>query len=119
MRVRVTGVGAAAGEVLAPIAARVRHALGLDDGGRRLRGTSAFEDALVALLDEVAASPRARSAVLAHGRRCPVAPRLRTVPTPQALLAATGTLSDVSLARRCQALARAFVAVTPCPASRS
>jgi hypothetical protein len=72
-------VGAAGAEHLAPLAARVRRALGLD-GTPGLRGTSDFEDAITAVLADAPAGARAR--VVELGRRCPAAPILRTMPTP-------------------------------------
>jgi len=121
VRVTVTGVGAAQTESLAPLAARIRRALGRDGG---LGGTSPFEDAVFSLLDVCQAPPRVRHAVVRLGPRCPAAPALRAMPSPAdvlataraALIRATGS---VELARRLQALARAFVALAPCPPTTS
>jgi hypothetical protein len=116
---RVTGVGAAEAERLAPLAARVRRALGLD-GIPELHGTSPFEDALVALLRDGDALLQ----LLELGRRCPAAPAIRTMPRPSDVLAVpTADLvrraGSVALARRIQALARAFVAGRPSVPSAS
>jgi len=119
--VSLTGVGAAQGENLAPAAARIRRALA---AGGRLRGTSAFEDAVASLLDDVAAPVRIRSAVLRLGPRCPGAGTLRAMPDPACVLRTPRatldrTLGSRALARRLQALARAFAVVAPCSPSRS
>jgi hypothetical protein len=118
----LTGVRADQAESLAPIAARVRRALAATDG--RLHGTSAFEDAVFSLLDELGAPPRTRTAVLRLGARCPAATQLRTMAAPEDVLApsrralARAVGSDV-VAERLQSLARAFAAVTPCSPTRS
>jgi hypothetical protein len=112
----LTGVGAAQAESLAPVAARIRRALA---SGAGLRGTSAFEDAVTSLV--VDTGPR--NAVLRLGRRCPIAPALRTMPDPASIIASKTTLARALgspvLARRLQALARAFAVVAPCSPSRS
>jgi 3-methyladenine DNA glycosylase/8-oxoguanine DNA glycosylase len=106
----VTGADAREIEVLAPLAARVRRALALDFDpgpfqracagdallhpvarlglGRVLRGTSAFEDVVIALacgnaLPADAVRGLARLARL--GRRCPARPALRAFPSPATL----------------------------------
>lgn len=119
--VSLTGVGAAQAENLAPVAARIRRALA---AGERLRGTSAFEDAVASLLDDARAPARTRSAVLRLGGRCPAAPGLRIMPDPTCVLrtpraALDRALGSRALARRLQALARAFAAIAPCSPSRS
>jgi hypothetical protein len=122
----LTGVGAASAERLAPVAARVRRALRLDrddglrDGG--LRGTSAFEDAVQALLADVAALPSIRRRVVGLGHPCPAARALRTMPAAADVLrvprrALAARLGSAGLARRLQALARAFAAIAPCSPS--
>src|SRR5262249_43277087 len=107
---RVTGQDASEIEVLAPLAARVRRALALHLGlgpfhrlcrrdpllrnvasrglGRLLRGTSLFEDLVMAIA--CTGTPWARTArvttgIAAFGRPCPAAPGLRTFPGPRAL----------------------------------
>ncbi|HXJ34737.1 MAG TPA: hypothetical protein VMS22_11955 [Candidatus Eisenbacteria bacterium] len=114
--VSVTGADARDTEVLAPIASRVRHALRLDSRrATRLRGTSAFEDAALELLGREPVSARA---LLALGRRCPVARSLRTFPDaatiaavpPRVLARAVGSGAR---SRRLQALARGFAALAP------
>jgi hypothetical protein len=120
--VTVHGVGAREAEVLAPIAARVRRALPAGRGPG-LRGTTPFEDAVATLLDD-AAPAGARSSIARLGRRCAVAPALRTMPEPAALRGVARArlarcLGSTALARRVQALARAFAAMAPCPPTRS
>jgi hypothetical protein len=111
----LTGVRAGHAESLAPVAARIRRALA---GADRLRGTSPFEDAVMSLLDEVGASDRARHAIVRLGARCPAAPAIRTMPESRSLLdhsraELASALGSVALARRLQALARAFAAMAP------
>ena len=124
VRLRLVGVRAGEAEVLAPIAARVRRAVGCDRPRSRapLRGTSPFEDALSTLLAAAGISPSARRRVFAVGPSCPSAPRLHVTPTP-AELAASSTVAlarrcgSLALARRIQALARAFSALAHAPMS--
>ena len=123
MTLSLTGVGAGQAESLAPVAARIRRALATP-GGAGVRGTTAFEDAVASLLDELAAGPRVHRAILRLGSRCPVAPALRTMPDPHAILgqphaALARALGSSVLARRLQALARAFAAIAPCSPMRS
>ncbi|MGH7895867.1 MAG: hypothetical protein ACREQL_14440 [Candidatus Binatia bacterium] len=116
VEVRVTGVNARQTQILAPIAARVYRAIGPSLGpGRSLRGTSAFEDAVLAMLAD---DPAARRRLLALERGCPSAPALRVFPDAGTL----ASLSPTTLARiaggrdrgrRLHALARAFVALAP------
>jgi len=119
----LTGVRAAHGESLAPVAARIRRALAGYDG-KALRGTSSFEDAVASLLDEVGVSDRARRAVLRLGARCPAASAIRTMPDSRTILDRSGAnlaraLGSPILARRLHALARAFATIAPCPPMRS
>lgn len=120
LAVRVTGVGAAHAEVLAPIAARLRRAFALDEATpRRLRGTSAFEDAALAI---VAGAPDGPAALLRLGARCPGARSLRVFPAPSEVLRRSAVrlarvLGCPARARRLHALARALVAVRPPPPS--
>jgi hypothetical protein len=102
----VTGRDAREIEVLAPLAARVRRALGLDQPvagarhahgrgpllppgpGRLLRGTMLFEDMIKVLVSRHTSWPEAVRAVTrltALGRRCPAQPGLRAFPEPAAL----------------------------------
>jgi hypothetical protein len=114
--ITVRGVGARDGERLAPIAARIRRAL---PAGPRagIRGTSAFEDAVAALLDDPTVPGPARDAVFRQGPRCPHARALRAMPPPEALARRRRALGragvPAALARRLQALARAFAAMAP------
>jgi hypothetical protein len=113
----VTGVRAAEAEVLAPIAARIRRALG-HPRGARLRGTSPFEDAVADLLDETRAPPRARRAVVALGARCPAARRLHAMPDARTIAgrpsrALARALGSLEVARRLQALARGVARSAP------
>jgi 3-methyladenine DNA glycosylase/8-oxoguanine DNA glycosylase len=104
----VTGEDAREIEVLAPLAARVRHALALDVDfaefhracardpvlrpvarlglGHVLRGTSVFEDVVKVLARSTNARAAARSIdrLVALGRRCPARPALRAFPSPGA-----------------------------------
>jgi hypothetical protein len=122
VRVTVVGVGAAEAEVLAPIAARIRRAL----PSRRspaLRGTTAFEDTVAALLER-GASAAGRRAFHRLGAPCPPARALRTFPEPERIAAyAPGalaqTLGSALLARRLQALARTFADGAPRSPMRS
>ena len=121
--ITVTGVGAAQAETLAPIASRIRRAL-LASNGSAPAGTSAFEDAVHALLDELAVPDAARRRLARLGARCPAAPGLRTMPDPIALLAPSrAVLAHVvgsrESATRLQALARAFAAMTPSVPTRA
>ncbi len=116
--VTVTGVGAAEAEVLAPIAARIRRALPRRDG-LPLRGTTEFEDAVAELLAKGAAPVASRCALYRLGAPCPAARALRTVPEPARITACTPAeltraIGSQLLARRVQALARAFADGTPC-----
>jgi hypothetical protein len=118
----LTGVRADQAETLAPVAARTRRALSAWNG--RLRGTSAFEDAVSSILDELGVPPRTRRAIVRLGVRCPSAPRLRTMPEPERLLACPASalaraLGSRPLADRLQALARAFAARAPCGPRRA
>lgn len=82
---RVTGRDAPEAEILAPFAARIRRALPLD-GRPRLRGTSLFEDVVVAICRGDGSGDARPLAVLQRlGRRCPAAPRLRAFPPPAAI----------------------------------
>ena len=113
----LTGVRAAQAESLAPVAARIRRALATADG-ERLRGTSAFEDAVLSVLDDLEAPDRTRNAVARLGARCPVAPAIRTMPDAATMLDRSGTalaqaVGSAILAQRLQALARAFAAIAP------
>jgi hypothetical protein len=117
VRMRVVGRAAGEAEILAPLAARMRRALGLDARDHGLRGTTAFEDAALALCAARAAS------LLALGQRCPVAPGLRTFPSPGDVAAAGATrvgrvLGSARLGRRLHALARAL-ATAPAAPTRS
>jgi len=119
----LSGVGAAQAENLAPVAARIRRALSTPDG-IALRGTSGFEDAVMSLLDELGPSARARRTVLRLGAPCPVARSFRTMPEPARVLACpraelARALGSAVLARRLQALARAFAAIAPCSPTRA
>jgi hypothetical protein len=118
--VTVVGVGAAQAETIAPIAARVRRALPSREG-EPLRGTTAFEDAVVGLLDEANAAPASRRAFHRLGAPCPVARALRTHPEPADVAGAplARAVGSARLARRLQALARAFVAGAPSVPTRS
>jgi 3-methyladenine DNA glycosylase/8-oxoguanine DNA glycosylase len=104
----VTGEDAREIEVLAPLAARVRHAFALDVDfaefhracardpvlrpvarlglGHVLRGTSVFEDVVKVLARSNNARAAARSIdrLVALGRRCPARPALRAFPSPGA-----------------------------------
>src|SRR5262245_23511493 len=106
----VTGRDAREIEVLAPLAARVRHALMLDvdladfhrtcradpllrtlaraGAGRVLRGTSVFEDVVRVLAgcdSMAAAAARPLGRIVRLGRRCPARPGVRTFPSPAAV----------------------------------
>lgn len=123
VRIVATGVGAAQAESLAPIAARIRRALGVDGRGP-LAGTSPFENAVQSLLDAAQASAQARVAIGRLGPRCPAAPSLHAMPEPSDVLRATRpdlvrAAGSIALARRLQALARAFAALAPCPPTHS
>ena len=123
VRMSLTGIRAAHAESLAPVAARIRRALAVHDGGP-LRGTSPFEDAVTSLLDELGASVRIRRAVGRLGARCPAAPAIRAMPDSRTVLDRSGAelaraLGSPILARRLQALARAFETMAPCPPIRS
>ena len=105
-----TGRDAGEIEVLAPLAARVRRALALDQDvaafraacthepllrpaaalapGRLLRGTSTFEDVVKVLAGSNRRPDRALRSIerlIAFGRRCPARPALRAFPSPEAL----------------------------------
>jgi hypothetical protein len=113
--VTVTGVGAREGEVLAPIAARVRRAITRSTLG----ATSAFEGAVMGLLDD-----RQRRALARLGRPCPADRAFRTMPEPHAVLAVSPAtlarrLGSRALATRVHALARAFSAMAPVAPTRS
>jgi hypothetical protein len=121
--VTVIGVRAAEAEVLAPIAARIGRALP-SRGNPRLRGTTAFEDAVVALLDESGAPAATRRSLGRLGTRCPAAPTLRTFPEPDRIAECAPALlaravGSIALARRLQALARAFADGAPRSPMRS
>ncbi len=122
--VTVVGVRAGHSETLAPIAARIRRALPAGTG-RALRGTSAFEDALAAWLDQTAASTAVRRAIDRLGASCPAARRLRTCPVPARIAAAdpatlARAVGSALVARRLQALAREFAdAAAPSVPTRS
>jgi hypothetical protein len=120
--ISVRGVRGREAEVLAPIAARVRRALPPRGGG--IRGTSPFEDAVATLLAEAPAPDRARRAVARLGAACPSARGLHTMPEPPVLVAVPRALlarrvGSAGVARRLQALARAFATIAPCPPIRS
>ncbi len=110
VRLEVTGRDAREIEVLAPLAARVRRALGLDQPlagwrrtparepllrpdarrgpGRLLRGTVMFEDLVKVLVCSHATWPEAVRSITrltALGRRCPARPGLRAFPGPATL----------------------------------
>lgn len=115
LAVAVTGVRAREAEVLAPVASRIRHAAGRGTLG----ATSAFEDAVMALLD----GPQ-RVALARLGRPCPVARAFRTMPEPHAIAGLSRAtlarrLGSAGVAARVHALARAFAAMAPAPPIRS
>jgi hypothetical protein len=121
--VSVTGVGAAEAEILAPIAARIRRALPRRNA-MALRGTTAFEDGLSELLAQGRASAASRRALYRLGAPCPAARALRTLPEPARLAACAPSelarvLGSSLLARRLQALARAFADGAPRSPMRS
>lgn len=97
---RVTGMAAREIETLAPLAVRVRRALGIDTPpprraarrppgrGRVLRGTTVFEDLVGILVTRDAGASAASEALrrlVLLGSRCPADRRQRAFPTPEGL----------------------------------
>lgn len=85
---QVTGRSARDVETLAPLAVRIRRALGLDVAPAALRGTTVFED-LVGVLAASRAAPatvqHALAGLVSFGSRCPADRRQRAFPAPEVL----------------------------------
>jgi 3-methyladenine DNA glycosylase/8-oxoguanine DNA glycosylase len=86
---RATGVDANQVEVLAPLAARMRRALRLDENrARTLRGTTLFEDLVKAIACSEAPAIGAVERLGRLGSPCPANRRLRAFPTAAQILRA-------------------------------